>query len=154
MSVDIEGSVKSYCLLLGADYPSLESSINQMQEQAARIGDRIMKTLRAKDHSQRPKVLVVGMGSDRGQSDLSHSPGKALAVHLLSEHDVYVEFADPLMERDAISFIPQFEDAMWGVEGLRTFDAILVAVDQNGYDYTVLDQLEREGKIIEWLCRR
>lgn len=98
-------------------------------------------------------ILIVGLGFKRGQSVLSHSPGKAFAVHLLATNDVYIEFADPLIEQSAVSFVPRFDDATWSEETLRRFDAIVVAVDQPGYDDELLDRVQRSGTAVEWFSR-
>ncbi|CZT22963.1 related to UDP-N-acetyl-D-mannosamine 6-dehydrogenase [Ramularia collo-cygni] len=146
--------VNPYYLLSNAEFPLLEACAKRMEDRPARIGDRIMSTLSSKTNS-RPSILIVGLGFKRGQSVLSHSPGKALAVHLLATYDVYVEFADPLVEQSAVSFVPRFDDASWSAETLERFDAIVVAVDQPGYDYDVLDQVQRSGTThVEWFCRR
>jgi nucleotide sugar dehydrogenase len=145
--------VNPYYLLAGAEFPLLETCTKRMEDRPARMGDQLMETLTPKSN-KRASILVVGMGFKKGQSVLSHSPGKALAVHLLSTYDVHVEFADPLVEQKAISFIPRFEDASWNEETLEKFDAIVVAVDQPGYDYELLDRLQATGTKVQWFTRR
>lgn len=145
--------VNPYYLLSNTEFPLLEACTKRMEDRPARIGDRIMAGLGSKNNS-RPRVLIVGLGFKRGQSVLSNSPGKALAVHLLATYDVYVEFADPLVEQSAVSFVPRFEDATWSEETLQRFDAIIVAVDQPGYDYELLDRVQETGTHVEWFCRR
>lgn len=145
--------VNPYYLLSNSEFPLLEACTKRMADRPARIGDRIMSTLDVKG-KQRAKLLIVGLGFKRGQSVLSHSPGKALAVHLLSNYDIHVEYADPLVEQSAVAFIPRFSEDQWNMNGLGNFDAILVAVDQPGLDYTLLDDLQSQGKYVEWFCRQ
>lgn len=112
-----------------------------------------MSQLSLKGH-RKPHLLIVGLGFKRGQSVLSNSPGKALAVHLLSNYDVHVEYADPLVEQSAVPFIPRFTEDRWNMDGLKGFQAILVAVDQPGFEYELLDVLKSQGTHVEWFCRR
>ncbi|SMR61952.1 unnamed protein product [Zymoseptoria tritici ST99CH_1E4] len=147
--------VNPYYLLSTAEFPLLEKCTKSMAERPSRIGDRVMERLSVQgthqSENRAARILVVGMGFKRGQSVMSHSPGKALAVHLLSAYDVYLEYADPLVEQSAVSFAPRFDNP-WSEEQLSRFDAIIVAVDQPGYDYEVLDRLQ--GTHVEWFCRR
>ena len=145
--------VNPYYLLSNSEFPLLEACTRRMEDRPARIGDRIIAKLGFRAN-RRPHILIVGLGFKRGQSVLSHSPGKALAVHLLSAYDVYVEYADPLVEESGVPFIPRMNDDSWSMESLGRFDAIVVAVDQPGYDYSLLDKLQAQGTHVEWFCRR
>ncbi|CAK3805818.1 UDP-glucose dehydrogenase UDP- c dehydrogenase [Lecanosticta acicola] len=145
--------VNPYYLLSNAQFPLLEACTKRMEERPARIGDRIMASLSSKV-DRRPRILIVGLGFKQGQSVLSNSPGKALAVHLLSTYDAWVEFADPLVRQNAVPFLPRFDDHQWSISSLQSFDAILVAVEQPGYDYSLLDSLPAQGTYVEWFCRR
>lgn len=90
------------------------------------------------------RILVVGVGFKRGQSVLSNSPGLAIIRTLLSEWDTFVEFADPLVDSEHVKFCPKMDtNASWNVEYLDTFDGVIVSVDQEGLDMSILDQLQR-----------
>lgn len=150
--------VNPFYLLSNADFPLLEACTKRMSDRPARVGDRIMESIGTSSTTQqkkRPRVLVVGMGFKRGQAVLSNSPGKALAVHLLSTYDVHVEFADPLVEQSAVPFVPRLELHHFTHSVLATFDAIVVAVDQPGLDLRVVEALQAQGKVVvEWFTRR
>lgn len=143
--------VNPYYLLSNSEFPLLEACTKRMADRPARIGDRVMESLNAKATKQQ-QILIIGLGFKRGQSVLSHSPGKALAVHLLASYDVHVEFADPLVEKSAVPFIPKLEDQDWYLEKLSKFDAVLIAVDQPGLDYGLLEQLKVNGTHVESFC--
>ena len=145
--------VNPFYLLTNSEFPLLEACTKRMAERPARIGDRVMAHLTSKSKG-RQCILIVGLGFKRGQSVLSHSPGKALAVHLLSNFNVHVEFADPLVEQSAVPFIPRLDVEFWHAEELKKFDAILVSVDQPGLDYSLLDDLKAQGTHVEWYCQR
>lgn len=145
--------VNPYYLTNNSDFPLLEACTKRMADRPARLGDQIMSTLTSRHPQTRLRLLVVGLGFKRGQSVLSHSPGKALAVHLLSTYDVYVEYADPLVSQDAVTFIPRLDEATeWNTAGLARFDAIVVAVNQIGLDMQVLKTLQENGQRVEWYC--
>ncbi|EME38642.1 hypothetical protein DOTSEDRAFT_139655, partial [Dothistroma septosporum NZE10] len=146
--------VNPYYLLSNSSFPLLQACTERMRDRPARIGDRIMKRI-GWSTGARPGVLVVGMGFKRGQSVLSHSPGLALATHLLDSYDVYVEYADPLVEEQNVPPIPQLRHEIdWNVSRLRRFDAIVVAVDQPGLDMAVLEQVQAQGQYVEWYVQR
>lgn len=145
--------VNPYYLLSNTKFLLLEMCTKRMEDRQNRIGDDIMAILGSKI-SRRSNILIVGLGFKRGQSMLSNSPGKALAVHLFATHDVYVEWADPLVEQSAVLFVPRFDDSTWSEGALQRFDAIVVAVDQPGLDYEVLDKVQHTGTYVEWFGRR
>ncbi|EME83125.1 uncharacterized protein MYCFIDRAFT_46973, partial [Pseudocercospora fijiensis CIRAD86] len=140
-----------FYLLSNSDFPLLEACTTRMRERPARMGDRIMKRLQ-RDFKERTSILVVGLGFKRGQSVLSHSPALALATHLLSNYNVYVEYADPLVDESAIASIPRLNESEWNVQHLRQFDGIVVAVDQPGLDMSVIKAVEQDGVYVEWFC--
>ncbi|KAK4496865.1 hypothetical protein PRZ48_011314 [Zasmidium cellare] len=140
-----------YYLLSNAAFPLLEACTDRMRERPSRIGDKLMDKLRSQK-SGRKHILVVGLGFKRGQAVLSHSPGLALATHLLSEYNVFVEFADPLVEQSAVPSIPKLDEAEWSVQRLRQFDGIVVAVDQPGLDWNVVKEIQAMGTHVEWFC--
>jgi UDP-N-acetyl-D-mannosaminuronate dehydrogenase len=89
-----------------------------------------------------PRVLVVGAGFKRGQSWLSHSPAVALMTHLL-DLETHVTFVDPLVDENAIPYVPRLDETTdWNKEGLENFDLIVVAMKQEGFDFTVPDNLD------------
>ncbi|CAK3943268.1 nucleotide sugar dehydrogenase [Lecanosticta acicola] len=140
-----------FYLLSNSSFPLLEACTERMRERPARMGDQLMRKIR-KATSRRLHVLVVGLGFKRGQAVLSHSPGLALATHLLSNYNVYVEYADPLVDQNAVPSIPKMEGSEWTVENLRKFDGIVVAVDQPGLDLNQLRQAQAQGVHVDWYC--
>ncbi|KAF2170526.1 hypothetical protein M409DRAFT_64233 [Zasmidium cellare ATCC 36951] len=140
-----------YYLFSNSSFPLLEACTDRMRERPARIGDELMTKLRNQS-SGRKHILVVGLGFKRGQSVLSHSPGLALATHLLSNYNVYVAFADPLVEQAAVLSIPKLDEADWNVQTLLQFNGIVVAVDQPGLDWSVVKEVEAQGAHVEWFC--
>ncbi|KXT10979.1 hypothetical protein AC579_5173 [Pseudocercospora musae] len=142
--------VNPYYMLSNCDFPPLKSCTQRMADRPARMGDRIMSQLRS---HRRPRILVVGLGFKRGQSVLSNSPGKALAIHLLSTYDVYVQYADPWVAESGAPFIPRLDESVdWNVKHLQQFAAIVVAVNQPGLDLQVLQEGESKGVHVEWFC--
>lgn len=144
-------------LLSNSSFPLLEACTTRMRERPARLGDQLISTLRSKKVTPSPerlRILVVGLGFKRGQSVLSHSPGLALATHLLASYNVHVEYADPLVDSDsaAVKAIPRLnvEGGEWSVANLRSFDGVVVAVDQPGLDLEVLRQVQVLGTHVEW----
>lgn len=129
--------VNPYYLLSNGSWPVLEFATQKMKSRPADIGDRIIQTLPAK-----PRILVVGVSFKKGQSVLSNAPGIDLLKHLLSNHDVYVEFADPLVEQEMIAYCPKMESADWNANHIdQNFDAVVVCIDQDGIDLSVLQSL-------------
>ncbi|KZM27310.1 NAD binding [Ascochyta rabiei] len=89
------------------------------------------------------RILVVGLGFKRGQSVPSNSSGIAIIRTLLSEWDTYVEFADPLVDAEQIKFCPKKDTvADWNERYLKTFDEIVVSVDQEGLGLNGPDRLQ------------
>lgn len=148
--------VNPYYLLSNNSFPLLEAATTSMWERPARVGDRAMQSLMESSQYERRgsagvKVLVVGVGFKRGQAVLSNSPGVALMQHLLERWDAYVEWADPLVEEDAVPFAPKFDEAtQWNEQGLARFDLIIVAMNQVGLDF---DVLQKVGVKVEYTCR-
>ena len=88
-------------------------------------------------------ILVVGVGFKRGQSVLSNSPGVAIIRTILEEWDAYVEFADPLVDAEQIDFCPKMDtEEDWNENHLHIFDGIIITVDQEGLDLSLLDRLQ------------
>ncbi|KPI42693.1 UDP-N-acetyl-D-glucosamine 6-dehydrogenase [Cyphellophora attinorum] len=152
--------VNPFYLLSNSQWPCLELATRKMRSRPANIGDRIMADLMQRIPSRRPRILVVGVGFKKGQSVLSNAPGVDLIVHLLSTYDVYIEFADPLVAESALPYVPKLEDpAAWNTSNIdESFDAVVVAVAQDGLDLTLLKQL-RKAKVfnfsaaLSWLRR-
>jgi nucleotide sugar dehydrogenase len=142
--------VNPYYLLSTCSMPILEHATTTSWQRPAQVAERFMEALlqKSKNKSTRnaykqPRALVVGVGFKRGQSVMSNSPGAAIIRTLLSEGDLYVEFADPLVSADDLSYAPKMDTAtQWNEEYLSTFDGIIVAVDQIGLDMTILNQLQ------------
>lgn len=130
----------------------LDDDIQQKPNRCVDFGDSVMGKLN-KTKNRRPHLLIVGLGVSNlsdGESttDLAYSPGRAIAVHLLSAYNVYVEYADPMVDEDAIVFIPRFELSNWTAEALQAFDAVVIAARQPGLDGAILETLE--GTHVEW----
>lgn len=143
--------VNPFYLLSNSQWPFLEMATRKMRSRPANIGDRIMAELMPRIPSQQPRILVVGVGFKKGQSVLSNAPGIDLIVHLLSTYDVYVEFADPLVPTSALPYVAKLEDLVaWNVSNIDdSFDAVVVAVAQDGLDLTILEQL-RKAKVFNF----
>lgn len=138
--------VNPFYLLSNSPWPFLEMATKKMRNRPADLGDRIIADLRANlPPSKRPRILVAGVSFKKGQSVLSNAPGIDLIVHLLSTYDVYIEFADPLVDETELSYVPKLEHSTgWNVENLdESFDAVVVAIAQDGLDLTVLQSLEK-----------
>ena len=89
-------------------------------------------------------ILVVGVGFKKGQTVLSNSSGVAIIRTILEEWDAYVQFADPLVDAEQIDFCLRIDiEEDWNEANLHTFDGIIVAVDQEGLDLSLLDRLQR-----------
>jgi UDP-N-acetyl-D-mannosaminuronate dehydrogenase len=144
--------VNPYYLLSNCDLPLLEACTRRMRDRPGRMGDEIMARLHA-NVIAKPRVLIIGMGFKRGQSTLSNSPGRALSVHLLSNYEVYIEFADPSVRQDALTFIPPLdEDTCWTSEYLKRVVIIVVAVKQPGLSMQVVEEVEVQGVLVHWFC--
>ncbi|KAF2996483.1 hypothetical protein E8E13_005056 [Curvularia kusanoi] len=142
--------VNPYYLLSTCEMPLLEQATSMSWQRPADVTKKFMKSLvRADDTVERGRmspnplmILVVGVGFKRGQSVLSNSPGVAIIRTLLEEYDAYVEFADPLVDAEQIDFCPKMDtNEDWNETNLHTFDGIIVAVDQEGLDLSLLDRL-------------
>ncbi|KAH9203654.1 hypothetical protein DL95DRAFT_241334, partial [Leptodontidium sp. 2 PMI_412] len=149
--------VNPYYLLSTCSMPILQHATETSWRRPADLADRFMRSILTMDQktstpeARRTRILVVGVGFKRGQSVLSNSPGVAIIVALMSDWDVYVEFADPLVSSDALSYIPKMDtDKNWRAEHLATFDGIIVAVDQVGLDLAMLKTLP--GVIVQNYC--
>lgn len=149
--------VNPYYLLSNCEFPLLHAVSEKMASRPAQLGDRVMRkyltsrksSSNGSPQSDRTRVLVVGVGFKRGQSVLSNSPGLALIRHLLDEWEAYVEYADPLVTEEAVSFVPRLDDQKhWNKKSLEEqFDVIIVAVNQVGLDIDLLRNLN--GMLVE-----
>jgi UDP-N-acetyl-D-mannosaminuronate dehydrogenase len=165
--------VNPYYLLTNCTMPLLQAATESMWDRPSRIAKRVITVLdRQKEHKTEkmdsPKrVLVVGAGFKRGQSLLTHSPAISLMNSLLQNYNVDVSFADPLVSLSAAQqaiqtvqqdlgigneVLPSLQRLNETTEWTKTtleerFDAIVVAVEQDGLDLKVLDTLE--GMLIE-----
>ncbi|KAK5997623.1 hypothetical protein PT974_02987 [Cladobotryum mycophilum] len=93
--------------------------------------------------SRNTRVLVVGVAFKKGQSALYNSPGVTAIQSLLQDHHLDVEFADPLVDQEAILYVPRLDTSVnWTKEHLEKFDGILVTMDQVGLDMDLLDLLD------------
>ncbi|KAI5860561.1 hypothetical protein GGS23DRAFT_606829 [Durotheca rogersii] len=101
------------------------------------------------DSSERPWVLVVGVGFKAGQSCVSNSPGLMLIQTLADSGRVDAMFADPLVEQSAIPHIHRLGDNDWNKEVLEGFDKIIVVFRQTGLDFEVLKQID-SAKVDMW----
>lgn len=152
--------VNPFYLLSNNSWPCLEMATKKMASRPADIGDRIMAEMATTClPGPRPRILVVGVSFKKGQSVLSNAPGIGLIVHLLSTYDVYVEFADPLVDEAQLSYVPKLQHTTeWNVEGIeRSFDAVVVAIAQDGLDLDILQQLRRPKvfnftSALPWSC--
>ncbi|CAO2658409.1 Nn.00g061320.m01.CDS01 [Neocucurbitaria sp. VM-36] len=144
--------VNPYYLLATCAMPLLEQAVVMSSQRPAQVARGFMKLLmpaggtveHGRISSDRLKILVVGVGFKRGQSVLSNSPGRAIIHTLLNDWDTYVEFADPLVDAEQMTFVPKMDTELdWNEDYLETFDGILVAVDQIGLDLDILDRLQR-----------
>ena len=101
------------------------------------IVDRLVRVLERKRCStgtrrrmSATRVLVVGVGFKRGQNELCNSPGIAVIQSLLRDYDLDVEFADPLVDQEALSYVPRLDTSVdWNKDYLEEFAGILVTVD-------------------------
>ncbi|KAH3953021.1 hypothetical protein HBH53_035470 [Parastagonospora nodorum] len=144
--------VNPYYLLSTCSMPLLEHATTMSWQRPASIAKRFMASLDDEMdfkcfgtgvQGAPTRILVVGVGFKRGQSVLSNSPGAAIICSLLSDHDTYVEFADPLVAAEQLSYVPKMDtDADWNLMYLSSFAGIIVAVDQAGLDLDLLDQLQ------------
>lgn len=149
--------VNPHYLLSNAPFPLLAFATESMRTRPMRVVDRVMQQLKelkacSTIHRFQPRLLVVGVGFKKGQSALTGSPGVAAMVHLLSAwEDVYVEFVDPFVDQEALSWVPKLDEiTRWKKSSLEEFDVIIVATDQ-GLDMDVLKTISSKV-IIENFC--
>ncbi|KAI6784738.1 UDP-N-acetyl-D-glucosamine 6-dehydrogenase-like protein [Emericellopsis cladophorae] len=144
--------VNPFYLLSNNSFPLLEAATSAMWSRPAKIADRALELLRRlPKRSASPRVLVAGMAFKAGQTSLSNSPGLDLAKSLAISQEAEVIWADALVHQDAIPHIPRLADSEWTVEGLETFDLVIVALKQREMDFTVLNELR--GTNVEMWCR-
>jgi UDP-N-acetyl-D-mannosaminuronate dehydrogenase len=119
--------------------PILRHATEVANRRPAEIADRLVRVLERKT-----PVLVVGMGFKRAQSQLCNSPGVAVIQSLLRDHKLNVEFADPLVDQEALPGVPKLDTAVgWNKEHLEgRFAGVLVTLDQVGLDMDVIESLE------------
>lgn len=144
--------VNPYYLLSNNAFPVLQAATEKMWDRPAAQADSIMeKFVGAADQSNTrdfgkrpPRVLVVGAAFKPGQSTISHSPAILMMKQFLDRWDAHVTFADPLVDEEAIPFVPRLdEETEWNKETLeRDFDVVVVAMKQTGLDFGVLESLE------------
>ncbi|OJJ78605.1 nucleotide sugar dehydrogenase [Aspergillus glaucus CBS 516.65] len=144
--------VNPYYLLKTCDMPILQQATESSVRRPLEIVDRLMRFLECKRDAKRGQrrmsdrntcVLVVGVAFKKGQNVLYNSPGVAAIKYLLRRHHVDVKFADPLVNQEALPYVPRLETpANWNKEYLEEFDGILVAIDQVGLDMDLLNSLD------------
>jgi len=164
--------VNPFYLLSNCDFPLLGQATAAMWARPKAIAQRALARLEAKmdakmdtmettgtpgtttknlPRSAPPRVLVVGLGFKRGQSNLSNSPGVELVKALADSGRVDVMWADSLVPQEAFAQVPRLEDSAWTAESLSAgFELIIVSIRQLGMDMAVLDQLE--GTKVEMWC--
>jgi nucleotide sugar dehydrogenase len=143
--------VNPYYLLSNCSMPLLEHATTMSWQRPAEVAKRFVQSLVHEatfqpqpvvDPSQL-RLLVVGVGFKRGQSVMSNSPGAAIICTLKSEYSAHVEFADPLVGTDLFNLVPKMDtEKNWNAEFLSTYDGIIVAVDQQGLNMSVLSTLQ------------
>jgi nucleotide sugar dehydrogenase len=126
--------------------PLLQQAHERMTTRPSRIASQLLTSILEENYwkhggTQRPSLLVVGMGFKAGQSDLSHSPGLQLLNFMRHSGEVDLTFCDPLVKQEAIPEVPRLKNTLWKQEVLNTFSAIVVAVKQPSLDYSILGNL-------------
>lgn len=156
--------VNPYYLLSNSKFPLLRAATEKMRARPAAIAQRAVETLLGdpklrgdvirRGNNARPRVLLVGIGFKRGQSHLANSPGLELAKSLVLTGEVDVAWADPLVRQEAVAQIERFDDAQdWNRETLICrFDMVIVAFRQEGLDFSVLEDIERDGVRVQMWC--
>lgn len=145
--------INPYYLLSNSNFPLLSAATEAMWRRPADIAARAIETLEEAGLGQsKPRVLVVGVGFKPGQSTLSNSPGLDIIRSLAVSCKVDVSFADTLVPQEAVPQVPRLDDAGWNATTLETFDMILIATRQVGFEYGVLEELR--GVRVEWACRK
>jgi nucleotide sugar dehydrogenase len=143
--------VNPYYLLQTCDMPILQHATESSWRRPSEIVDRLVRVLgrkrgemgsRRRMSARKTRVLVVGVAFKRGQNVLYNSPGVAAIQSLLRDH-LDVEFADPLVHQEALSYVPRLDTPVnWNKEHLEDFDGILVTMDQVGLDIDLLSLLD------------
>ncbi|KAH7022051.1 hypothetical protein EDB80DRAFT_744665 [Ilyonectria destructans] len=145
--------INPYYLLSNSNFPLLSAATEAMWRRPADIAARAIETLEEAGLGQsKPRVLVVGVGFKPGQSTLSNSPGLDIIKSLAMSCKVDVSFADTLVPQEAVPQVLRLDDAGWNATTLETFDMILIATRQVGFEYGVLEELR--GVRVEWACRK
>ncbi|KAF1999710.1 nucleotide sugar dehydrogenase [Amniculicola lignicola CBS 123094] len=138
--------VNPYYLLSNNEFPLLQTATEKMWQRPSIIAQRVLNTLRQDRRKigfgRKPRVLVVGLGFKRGQSQLSNSPGIELAKSLSVSNKVHLWFADPLVKQEAVPQILRLDDSDWVEEVLGSFNMIIVAIKQVGLNFGILDNLK------------
>lgn len=145
--------VNPYYLLQTCDMPILQHATESSWRRPVEIIRRLVQALERKrgamggrgrmSASRETCVLVIGVAFKRGQSALHNSPGVAAIQSLLQDHRLDVEFADPLVDQEAIPYVPRLDTSVnWTKEHLEKFDGILVTMDQVGLDMDLLNLLD------------
>ncbi|KAL8726927.1 MAG: hypothetical protein Q9166_006384 [cf. Caloplaca sp. 2 TL-2023] len=144
--------VNPYYLLQTCDMPILQHATEVSRRRPFEIVDRLVRVLERKRcatgtgrrmSARNTRVLVVGVGFKRGQTVLYNSPGVAVIQSLLRDYDLDVEFVDPLVGQEALSYVPRLDTSVdWNKDYLEEFEGILVTVDQVGLDMGLLDLLD------------
>ncbi|KAK4152718.1 hypothetical protein C8A00DRAFT_16001 [Chaetomidium leptoderma] len=148
--------VNPYYLLQTCDMPILKHATESSWRRPFEIVNRLVQVLERKrggatgttrshlSSTRKTRVLVIGVAFKRGQSGLYNSPGVAAIQFLLRDHHLDVEFADPLVGQEALSYVPKLDTSVnWNKESLERFDGILVTMDQVGLDMDLLGELDR-----------
>lgn len=147
--------VNPYYLLSNCKFPILEQVAGRMNRCPERIAQRIRDEMDGKEKmgGKKSKVLVVGVGFKKGQSNLSFSPSLALARNLKESGKVEVMFADPLVSQEAVPDIRRLDpEEKRNRKKLQEFDKVVVAFRQVGLDFGVLTCLGGHGVEIETWC--
>ncbi|KAK4993559.1 hypothetical protein LTR66_005987 [Elasticomyces elasticus] len=127
--------VNPYYLLQTCDMPVLQHATESTWQRPLEIVERLVRVLerkrgatgsRRRMSARNIRVLVVGVAFKRGQNVLYYSPGVAAVQSLIRDHDLDVEFADPLVDQVALPYVPRLDTSVnWNKEHLEKFDAYL-----------------------------
>lgn len=144
--------VNPYYLLQTCDMPILQHATEVTWRRPSEIVDRLVRVLerkrcatgtRRRMSARNTRVLVVGVAFKKGQNELYNSPGVAVIQSLLRNYELDVEFADPLVDQEALSHVPRLDTSVdWNKDHLEKFAGILVTVDQVGLGMDLLDLLD------------
>jgi nucleotide sugar dehydrogenase len=161
--------INPFYLLSNCEFPLLEKATAMMWERPRRIAERALARLAARralsdggvtlcdgadlapleSGNGKPRVLVVGLGFKRGQSNLSNSPGVELVKALSVSRQVEIAWADALVPQEAFSQVARLPDSQWTVEHVSTFDLVVVSFRQVDMDMSVLEEADTE---VEMWC--